>query len=620
MINAIELNKTINDTYIDMYGNSLEYIHKIGHINIFIGENNSGKSRLMRALINSRDATILTDGINDSAERNFQQIKDNIKSRFIQMGTKHPELTLHNNHDQLAATELYIHYKEYIRYIIISNKQLDYYDQRSYQDIQSSLNRLHSIITTETAYKDKTSLLSFTRFYIPVLRGIESFNLYFDSQKNKILDSINMNSEQREALEEYKMNASRIYKNKINGAYNIRDEHIFTGENLFEEIRNKLLGKETDRLFVREFEKFISDNFYDGEGFTIIPLLSEGYLYVKIGNNKERPLHDLGDGIKQLICILYKIFEYRNSEAFFFIEEPEINLHPGYQRKLMNILQHEDFSKLYFFITTHSNHLVDSCFDYDNISIYKFINIDRKNNVFQVINSGPDDIDLLNLLGVNNSSVFMANSTIWVEGISDKIYISKYLQVYLKSKSDIDFKEDIDYSFIEYGGNNITHWAFDSDDDISTINASGITNRSMIILDNDNDSNSKKKRKEKLKSIFGSNYVELPVREIENTIKREVLLNHLFGDNEVKYKKGAENKKDNYETKSAYLWEYIDKHYETSKKYWNSRNKSPNISKMKFAKEIASHITSIDDLSKNALILCEKIHEFLKKSYTDINK
>ncbi len=85
------------------------------------------------------------------------------------------------------------------------------------------------------------------------------------------------------------------------------------------------------------------------------------------------------------------------------------------------------FSKHQYFITTHSNHLIDSCFDYNCISIYKFINYENKNNTFKVVNSSPNDVETLQLLGVNNSSVFIANCTIWVEGISDKILISKYL-------------------------------------------------------------------------------------------------------------------------------------------------------------------------------------------------
>ena len=79
-----------------------------------------------------------------------------------------------------------------------------------------------------------------------------------------------------------------------------------------------------------------------------------------------------------------------------------------------------------------------------------FLNISKDNNKFKVINSSPNDIDILNQLGVNNSSVFMANCTIWVEGISDKIYLNKYLKTYIESKGLKDFKEGIDYSFVEY--------------------------------------------------------------------------------------------------------------------------------------------------------------------------
>lgn len=167
----------------------------------------------------------------------------------------------------------------------------------------------------------------------------------------------------------------------------------------------------------------------------------------------------MGDGIKQLITILYIIFTKRNSEAIFFIEEPEINLHPGYQRQFLQLIQNNKyFSKHQFFITTHSNHFIDNCINYDNISIYKFNNIEKKNNFFKVTNTTNNDIEILDILGVYNFYVFVSNCTIWVEGISDKILISKYLDIYIKNKGELSYKEDINYSFIEYDGNNIDHW------------------------------------------------------------------------------------------------------------------------------------------------------------------
>lgn len=320
----------------------------------------------------------------------------------------------------------------------------------------------------------------------------------------------------------------------------------------------------------------------------------------------------MGDGIKQLITILYKIYENKDSEKIFFIEEPELNLHPGFQRKLMEILQLEIFDKHQFFITTHSNHFIDSCFDYDNISIYKFVNVEGSNRKFKIINSSQNDVSLLQALGVNNSSVFMANCTIWVEGISDKILIKKYLEKYFEKYGINKYREDIHYAFVEYGGNNITHWDFEATDSIDTINAIGITNRSFIICDNDNDAPYKTERKKKLESIFKDNYYELKVREIENTISKNVLDKMLFGDSEVAYKKQF-NQRD-YMNKKVYMGKFIDEHYKLSRKYSSAKGTGTIKDKLNFSKRIANTIENYKDLSTKAIDLCEKIAIFIEKS------
>lgn len=126
------------------------------------------------------------------------------------------------------------------------------------------------------------------------------------------------------------------------------------------------------------------------------------------------------------------------------------------------------------------------------------------------------------------------------------------------------------------------------------------------------------KMKDKLQRTFGDSFFELTVREIENTIKKEVLERALFAEKPV-YKEGMESAKDRYDTKSAYIWEFIDKHYTLDKKYWNPQRKEPRISKADFAKKICSQIHSVDDLSKSALDLCERIYGFIKRTNESIN-
>lgn len=609
MINAIQVAGISENIYFDNNGMQLKYLENINKINIFVGENNSGKSRMMRYLINSDTIRILSN--NYGRKQQIKNDRHDILSYIRNINQYRDDFKYDDKKEKTDCT-FFCEMQNKLDIFKKDNPSIDYPVNNYISSIENKLNNILSELCRVSNSTHNISMNKQTPIYIPILRGIENFNLYFDISKEKeILNSISMNNSQRIALESYKNNANYIYQNKVQKAYGINPNIIFTAENLYSDITNKLLGEEKGREFIKEFQNFISKEFYDGKEFTLIPQKQKGYMHVKIGK-QEKPLHELGDGIKQLITILYKIFENKDEEKIFFIEEPELNLHPGFQRKLIEILQMDMFNKHQYFITTHSNHFIDSCFDYNNISIYKFTNINGSNNKFKVVNSSPNDISLLQELGVNNSSVFIANCTIWVEGISDKILIKKYIEEYFRKYKITKYKEDINYAFIEYGGNNITHWDFEPTDSIETINASGITNKSFIVCDNDNDAEGKKKRKENLKRIFKENYYELTVREIENTISKKVLNKTLFDGQEVKYKKEFEQKE--YTNKETYMGRFIDEHYMLKRKYSVSKGTGTISKKLEFAKNIVKNIENYDDLTKQAQNLSEKIVKFIEKS------
>jgi len=618
MLKAIEVS-SMRDCYRNAYDNEMIYIGNLNKINIFIGENNSGKSRMLRYIVNGTDTKALSNIKSEENKKNYDDAKrrmlNSIKN-FNQYDSI--KINIPEEYKKFDDCNYFVAISEYIESIKIDKNNLNPNQKSCFSNILLFLNEMYKYLSRKEGYISKR-INEYDITYIPILRGAESFNIYYQLNNNEDLKSIALTDRQLKAMNEYKQNAKHMYSNKVNRAYAINEKNIFTAEDLFDDVKNKLLGEEEDRNFIRDFEKFISKEFYDEKGFTIIPKINKGVLYVKIGNGQERALHNLGDGIKQLITIFYKLFEKRNKEAIFCIEEPEINLHPGYQRQFLQILEKNNcFSRHQFFITTHSNHFIDSCFDYNNISIYKFINVEKNNNLFKVINTNNKDIEILDLLGVHNSSVFISNCTIWVEGISDKILISKYLEIYLKSINEYSYKEDINYSFIEYGGNNIEHWAFIDEKDIETINASGITNRCFIICDNDNDG--KKERKEKLKKAFGiERFYELKVREIENTISRKVLEKTLFNGGEPIITKAY--KGESYATKSIYMGDFIDTHYDLGKKYSIKKDPEQKGSgtireKLSFSKSIIQNINDVTDLSENAKELCEKIYNFIKKSNT----
>ena len=623
MINALDVSLIDDTNYLNEKGSKLLQLNNIKKINIFIGENNSGKSRMLRSFIKNNKVIIYSnDFINDTKKqeikKQYSELIGYIKTYNSNANVKKIDILEKSK----TYEEMYDFFEIYdclTKYMKDNGKQTNYNANILIDNMFSKIQVIKELLQkplSGNGYNVNKKISGQNIIYIPILRGIECFNTYYQTEDDQQINTIMMNDLQRKALNKYKDNVKIIYQNKISKAYEIKEnKKIFTAENLYDEITSKLLGPEEGRIFVKEFQNFISKEFYNGEEFTIIPQRNKGYLSVKIGNGSDKALHNLGDGIKQLITLFYKVYEQKNKEAIFLIEEPEINLHPGYQRKFIELLTSNYFPNHQYFITTHSNHLIDSCFDYEAVSIYKFINVDKKNNTFKIINTTSKDIEILDLLGVNNSSVFLSNCTIWVEGISDKILISKYLNVYMSQKN-YKYKEDIHYSFIEYGGNNITHRSFISTDDIETINSSGITNRSMIICDNDNDG--KKKRKEVLKNIFGEdNYYELKVREIENTISKNVLEKMLFNGEEPKYKETYEEEQ--YAKKNIYMGDFIDQHYDLkNKKYSNKTSDGKGTGtikdKLSFAKNIATNINDINDLSIHALNLCKKICFFIEKS------
>jgi predicted ATP-dependent endonuclease of OLD family len=100
-----------------------------------------------------------------------------------------------------------------------------------------------------------------------------------------------------------------------------------------------LLGNAVQRKIIADFQVFLRDYFFrEYDSVLFIPKEAEKILYVKIGND-ERPIYDWGDGTQQLIIILFSLFIHKDEkDSLFFIEEPEIYLHPGILRKFIEVI------------------------------------------------------------------------------------------------------------------------------------------------------------------------------------------------------------------------------------------------------------------------------------------
>jgi hypothetical protein len=177
----------------------------------------------------------------------------------------------------------------------------------------------------------------------------------------------------------------------------------------------------------------------------------------------------------------------------------------------------------------------------DKISIYSVQKLIDQNDTSSekipsiiIENIGERSQNALKLLGVKNSSVYLSNCTIWVEGVTDKLYLSKYISQYLShdnsnidvAHKDLIFQEGVHYSFVYSGGDNIVHLDFTDDatlDELSQkVVVKNLCGRAMVIVDNDNGKNHK--RKKQISDKLGCRFIELPVIEIENLLSKEVII------------------------------------------------------------------------------------------------
>lgn len=515
-----------NDYFLFGSKSVFKMLPNTNNINVILGSNNSGKSRFIRRFMNSTSFI----SIDESLMNDYNDLIDSINEMISKRNNSHQFLLKKIDIKKLIENDTFE--KE----LVENNEKFKRFENYlfNFQDKY-----------TELTNKLLSDFSNTNKYFIPTLRTAHSlFNLRKHSEDKSIFDSTG---------NDFKKIEDDIYLHTYLKNYDIdKKVKVFTGLHLYREILNSRNSKRETRLRFEKFQDFIGENFFGGNRIDIVAEFKKEdningkndseIISIDIQGEKEtRNLHDLGDGIQALIILMYQIY-MAESDSLIFIDEPELNLHPGMQRLFLEqITTNEELvnKNITYFITTHSNHFLDLTIEKENVSIYSFNSILGENGSkkFQIKNVNRGNNEILQTLGVNNSSVFMANCSIWVEGISDRNYIKAFLKSYCESRSELLPKEDIDFAFFEYAGSNIDHYLFNKDfedDDteniITDINALALNNRIFLLADSDATTKSSNKRSKfyRLKKIEKSkNNQFIPkiiweIREIENLITNEI--------------------------------------------------------------------------------------------------
>lgn len=226
-------------------------------------------------------------------------------------------------------------------------------------------------------------------------------------------------------------------------------------------------------------------------------------------DGKTLPLESLGTGIHEVIILATAATIL--SDYVICIEEPELHLNPILQKKFIRYLS--DNTSNQYFISTHSPALMDT----PKVEIYH-IKLENGASIVERVTTNSQRSLVCEDLGYHPSDLLQANSIIWVEGPSDRVYLNFWIKNF-ESK----FIEGVHYIIMFYGGKLASHLTYqeethDVDDFISLRR---LNRRGVMILDSDRDQKGARinKTKQRLRDEFdlgpGHSWIT-DGREIEN--------------------------------------------------------------------------------------------------------
>jgi putative ATP-dependent endonuclease of OLD family len=197
---------------------------------------------------------------------------------------------------------------------------------------------------------------------------------------------------------------------------------------LLEEDKGKAQVEFANDANMRQLTEILRGLGYEWKLETINPMTNE-YSIRLSKQGTSFLVNAASSGERELLTYLFVIFGLNVRDALVVVDEPELHLHPKWQKTLLSIfVRLSQATGNQFLIATHSPTFISP----ESIQYVSRVSSFEQKSQIRRLNSAtlPDAKHLLNIINSqNNERLFFADAVVLVEGISDRLVFQRMLEV-----------------------------------------------------------------------------------------------------------------------------------------------------------------------------------------------